>query len=324
MQDVGVWSCCWPRWSRVGALFLLISAGCGRFGFSRLPSSDSGADAASDSGTDHPPVVIVDHCLNQISDGGETGVDCGGECPACAVAQSCQTLLMMVPDATSGVYQLDVDGSGPQPPFFSFCEMQADGGGWTLALKMDGAQQTFSYANALWTNTETLNDNMPSFDKSEAKLAAFNLLAFHQIRVVMVTGNDTRSIVLGDSNGIGGVFSGEMTSLRDLFGMGANRYTMVGRDTWLTLVPGSAMAPNCNREGINVAADFNIAQVNLRIGILANNENQCLSPDSFVGIGFSRSYLACNTTLNTFAGNAAGCNDPNDRNIAAWSYLFVR
>src|SRR5689334_17487016 len=46
---------------------------------------------------------------------------------------SCEALLAAKPASPSDVYTLDPDGAGTSLPYQAFCEMVADGGGWTLA-----------------------------------------------------------------------------------------------------------------------------------------------------------------------------------------------
>ena len=45
---------------------------------------------------------------------------------------SCKGILGVKPMSASGVYWLDVDASGPKPPFQAYCDMSMDLGGWTL------------------------------------------------------------------------------------------------------------------------------------------------------------------------------------------------
>jgi hypothetical protein len=73
-------------------------------------------------------------------DSGWTGASCELACPAgiaglaCRPLASCNAIHTAFPTAPSGVYTIDVDGSGPRAPMSASCDMSTDGGGWTLVL----------------------------------------------------------------------------------------------------------------------------------------------------------------------------------------------
>jgi hypothetical protein len=55
---------------------------------------------------------------------------------------------------------------------------------------------------------------------------------------------------------------------------------------WLATDAAFRLQDNCNRAGIDVKADTNGGQVDrVRIGILSNEQGDCVTPDSFIGIG---------------------------------------
>ena len=59
------------------------------------------------------------------------------------------------------------------------------------------------------------------------------------------------------------------------------RATSLGRDTWKTVLgPHTPLQPNCNKEGFNAYTH----RAKARIGILGNNEDDCNSCDSFIGL----------------------------------------
>ena len=68
----------------LAALLALVLGSC------TVPNFGIRDDApASDAGSDADAAPAVDHCLNQAQDEGETAVDCGGSCPACAPGLGC-------------------------------------------------------------------------------------------------------------------------------------------------------------------------------------------------------------------------------------------
>ena len=85
------------------------------------------------------------------------------------------------------------------------------------------------------------------------------------------------------------------------------------RTRWLSLVPGGGLQGNCNKEGFNnVINSFTVAYV--RIGILGNEQNDCDSPDTAIGIGkggsrFSSSGITTGSTHNR---------------VATSGYIFIR
>ena len=46
------------------------------------------------------------------------------------------------------------------------------------------------------------------------------------------------------------------------------------------------MQQNCNIDGLNMKSYSQ--NIGVRVGLMANNENDCSTPDSFIGIGISR------------------------------------
>ncbi len=93
--------------------------------------------------------------MDGVKNGDEADVDCGGSCPtkctvgkacvaatdcssgactsnACVLLASCSAIKTLNASSPTGVYTIDIDGTGPLPPFDAQCDMTTDGGGWTV------------------------------------------------------------------------------------------------------------------------------------------------------------------------------------------------
>jgi hypothetical protein len=67
------------------------------------------------------------------------------------VYDDCGDALASLPAATSGTYVVDPDGEGGEDSFEVFCDMETDGGGWTLLMTTSSAS-AFLYDHAVWTD----------------------------------------------------------------------------------------------------------------------------------------------------------------------------
>ncbi|MCB9634072.1 MAG: hypothetical protein H6721_18280 [Sandaracinus sp.] len=228
------------------------------------------------------------------------------------VPTSCRELLARNPQAKDGVYTLQ----GRTSTYQAYCDMTTAGGGWTLALKADGRLTTFSYDAALWTGATTLNPANSAFDRNEALLESYFSVDFTEVRVGMedpIPGT-VRYLTIPQAG----------ASLSSVIAPGTYVASTVGRDAWKGLMASGSLQPFCNREGFNAQANTPAAAwARARIGIISNQEADCGSPDSRIGIGTQGN--ACGQSDAISAGNAAFCSpDAGDRNTQGFGYVFVR
>ena len=111
-------------------------------------------------------------------------------------------------------------------------------------------------------------------------------------------------------------FSYSASSLYSLIADGEYRQTNLGRNKWKWLISGSSLQYNCNKEGFNVYNE----QSRVRLGLIANNQNDCKTPGSFIGLG---GHCHCGTNA---AGNAASHRSPDngEKNLKVMGYILVR
>ena len=121
------------------------------------------------------------------------------------------------------------------------------------------------------------------------------------------------------------VINHQASSLFNVIADGVFKNTTVGKNRWLSLMDGSRLQELCGTEGfnINVPGYGPNANLKVRIGIIANNENECNSCDS--RIGFGTSVRGCNgETRKTTCGNIAICGQLSNKNTVAFGYIFVQ
>lgn len=219
----------------------------------------------------------------------------------------CRQILQEKPGAPSGTYAIWPKAA--ESFFDVHCDMSAEGGGWTLVLKANGSRSTFAYGSAQWTSAAPLNPASTALDDGEAKLASYSTVPFTQVRLGLVVGMASKYVTLE---------SAAPSMLARM--QGSYVATSLGRTAWKDLVAGASLQPNCNQEGFNVAPAGGNA-VKVRIGIVGNEQGDCSSPDSGLGLGGGGG--SCTPMVSV--GNAAGCGgDAGNVVKAAVGFLFVR
>ena len=116
------------------------------------------------------------------------------------------------------------------------------------------------------------------------------------------------------------VIDKQASSLYSLIADGQYRATSLGRNTWKTLIGSQAsLQRNCNKEGFN--ALFTVrGNSRARIGIVANQENDCLTCDSRIGFG-TGGYPDDSSTCGNEAKHSP---DNGDKRIKAMGYILVQ
>ena len=172
-------------------------------------------------------------------------------------------------------------------------------------------QSMFRYDSSYWTRKTTYSDNSygrdGGLDNRQYKGSTYWATSFKEICVGMKYNDNLRAFS----------FSYPASSLYDLIADGRYRPTHLGRNKWKSLISGSSLQRHCNREGFNVYYSY----IRVRLGLLANEQNHCHSPDSYLGLG---AYFYTNTG-NT-AGNLAPCCSPDNghKNLKVMGYILVR
>ena len=183
---------------------------------------------------------------------------------------SCLAILASAPTATDGVFWIDVDGSGPTSAFQTWCDMHSAGGGWTLALQVDGTDPQSAYDGPIWTQPKPLPGQNPLVDFKSAVLPSAWMLPVKEVRVGLYDPT-IRWLTVPI----------KAASLQQIFVDGKEIPTELGMPAWQTLLSDGSLQSHCQIEGFNRVS----ASTSIRIGIQGNEQNDCSSVDSWIGLG---------------------------------------
>lgn len=224
--------------------------------------------------------------------------------PPTGEPKSCTAVKQANPNASSGVYLIDVDGVGPQPPANAYCDMTSDGGGWTLALKVDGSSAIPAYDSSFWSDSALVNQAAIGLVADvSAKLAGYGTLPATDVRIVMQS-NAGGPIGAVTIIGAGGASLHALVS-------GSTREAAANQPGWPGLT--NVLLESASRtQGFNLASSPEFAAV--RIGMLADDNSDGASPTSWVGVG-ARPLAGSSVT-------AGGTVAPGQR--PSFAFVFVR
>ena len=94
-----------------------------------------------------------------------------------------------------GIYTIDPDGAGSNPPINAYCDMTTDGGGWTLIMKT----YQEGYSNSFWTSTSDVNpsecENVTSTTTPCKKESAYNSIT-NILQMYMYNKTDNHSTIV--------------------------------------------------------------------------------------------------------------------------------
>lgn len=176
-----------------------------------IVEGDEACDDGNDVNTDTCTTLCMPpSCEDGILSGFETDVDCGGDCEdgcdfadacledadcafpncnpdslQCDPPLSCFHQQMVVPSTQTGVYWIDVDGSGPDSqydPEQVECHTTKDGGGWTLVFTAsDDDVDTWTWNNRAMMANEVGTVGDVNFPEIDYMAAAYHQLPFEDM-----------------------------------------------------------------------------------------------------------------------------------------------
>ena len=271
-------------------------------------ATEAGIDGAARDAAPAQDAALLDAAANDGGPAGDGAQPRDGSCDSgCAFLSptSCKELLAECPCSPSGIYEL-----GATTTYQAYCEMVADGGGWTLVMKLDGNDPTFEYDAALWTSRRAFSPGQPDFDLNQAKLGSYWTVSFTELRLGMIEGGTTRWLIAPLS----------ADSLHAAVAPGLPIATGLRRRDWYTLVASGSLQTGCDLEGVNAAI---AGGARVRIGMAADEASCGGYGDSYLGFGGISD--TCGGDGNITTGNVAGCGgDDGDRNTATFGYVMVR
>lgn len=78
--------------------------------------------------------------------------------PEDTIQPDCKTILALFPESITGEYTIDPDGEGGEEPFVTVCDMDTDGGGWTLVGIVSYWDDDSWTDYSVWSDDSTFGD----------------------------------------------------------------------------------------------------------------------------------------------------------------------
>jgi hypothetical protein len=218
---------------------------------------------------------------------------------------SCRRIKDLDPGTENGIFALDTDGDGILTS--TYCNMQIEWGGWTLAMKADWNETTFEYDSPYWENSNTYNPTDYKYDDKEFKGDHFSNLEYNQFMLELKTWTKTRYIIAAVSD----------NSLQDIF---SNWYrpTYLTKEIWKTIIEDSSLQTTSNQEWLNLESRADRARV--RFWMIWDNDDPIVTSNSRIGIWW---YYGTNKSVWNFA-DYYWPYDNWTKDISSFWYLYVR
>ncbi|EDO46683.1 predicted protein [Nematostella vectensis] len=195
-------------------------------------------------------------------------------------------------------------------------------GPWTMVMKVDGNKKNFNYDSTYWTDDKSYNmaGGKTFTDHQETKLPTFWGTEFSRVCVGMQKPGTSNIQWMGIS------MNSTRPSLQSVF-TGDRLEANIPDKDWRNLL-GSTEATlqrNCQRSGFNAICERAWGP-RARIGIVANNEMDCYSCDSVIGIGIDAEYwqhYSAGNMCDYWCSNLEHTNDMRENFQATMSYVLV-
>ena len=232
---------------------------------------------------------------------------------------SCQQVLVLNPSAASGMYNVTLLGV----TYPVWCQM-INGVGWALLLKIDGSKSTFPYTSALWTTTTTLNPSAVSLglDNTEFKSPLYSVFPFTKLLLGM------KNPVSSSTVNWATMPVTQSSSLYSVISSGSQMITSGPTRAQMEAMVGiGSLQPYCNLVGINLSpSSSSYTQCSyIRIGYIANEQNDCTSPDSYIGFGGQYTGSSSLLSSGNYCASSNQCDNSGSAgsNIPTFGYILA-